>query len=752
MAVKDRFDLALPNIPGPVVAERNMASNAHYRFIGNPNGQIPAYIGASGTDESTNEEWQKMSDHGGATGWVRDEDDSDVDVISTGTTTARSSADRWAEVRNVKDFGVVADGTTDDYTRLVAALAAVDVLRITGVIRIGTNLTIASGKVLIFEKGGKLKPSSGIKITITGEVQAGRFEIFDYTAGGKCVLTFFGKTDFMYPEWWGAEANSSTDNVTAFGRMLDTTLTVLENAQPIDLCQGYYIFSSAFTGKQNMVMRGNASGKTRLILTATVSGPLLILDENAASIELSYIQFHSNTTAAGIRTTAIRQDSGVGNGLSHLIIRQCDFTNWNQYAIDIEECQYLLISDQTRFLSISNLVSQGGTGSGPAVCLNVRTYCNGANISDIRVGTSDKFANVVFASGMTFQNSNFEQSDTTTDATSVNEHYIQIAGRAFQFVNNYVEGIKTSTLKGIVSLEDCLGYTINGNTFELARPGSNTAVTSDVVHLEATATGGVINGNTFSHTPLGYYVKTNSLVDTPQFNRNTFLDNDGLPIASYATIANSLLPASIEFDTSNSNNLTKPQSHRTFDSATTAIAYPWSDYHVLNSGTAAAGLGVGRNFYAENTAAAQEQIGSMDFRWTVATSTAEVSNWRLWVCNASAIAVGLETFGAGGTRVRGNVMPTCVLTATSIAATQASGHITVNATGQTITLPNSTTTEIGTTITIKLAIGGAGSCTVAAAGSDTIDGAASYSLSADFKYVTVRLSAEATNWDIIANN
>jgi len=106
----------------------------------------------------------------------------------------------------------------------------------------------------------------------------------------------------------------------------------------------------------------------------------------------------------------------------------------------------------------------------------------------------------------------------------------------------------------------------------------------------------------------------------------------------------------------------------------------------------------------------------------------------------------------------GNNAPTSILSTTSFAtayvakstsytATISDNVIEVTATGQTITLPTAVGIQ-GRHYTIKLTASGTG--TVATTSSQTIDGSTTYSLSAQYKYVTVQ--SNNANWIIIANN
>ena len=70
-------------------------------------------------------------------------------VTSTGSTTGRTLATRFAEVTNVKDYGAVGDGATDDTTAIQAAIDAGNTIVFpSGTYAVSDTITLGSSKVL----------------------------------------------------------------------------------------------------------------------------------------------------------------------------------------------------------------------------------------------------------------------------------------------------------------------------------------------------------------------------------------------------------------------------------------------------------------------------------------------------------------------------------------------------------------------------------------------------------------------------
>jgi len=101
-------------------------------------------------------------------------------VTSTGSTTARTLAARFADVGNVKDFGAVGDGSTDDTAAIEAALAVWDSIYLPkGVYMLGSRLDVPAGKKIY---------GAGFDDTI---LRASATGYNGMTVGNNCVLVDF---------------------------------------------------------------------------------------------------------------------------------------------------------------------------------------------------------------------------------------------------------------------------------------------------------------------------------------------------------------------------------------------------------------------------------------------------------------------------------------------------------------------------------------------------------------------------------
>jgi hypothetical protein len=130
---------------------------------------------------------------------------------------------------SVLDFGAVGDGVTDDANKFVTANTAVGVggaIYVTpGIYRFASNTTINA--VLVFSPGAILKPSTGIKVTLTQKPEAGAYQIFDRSGGGAVE---FNRAPEVYAEWWGARGGPSgrTDNNIPIQYALDAVQSVID--------------------------------------------------------------------------------------------------------------------------------------------------------------------------------------------------------------------------------------------------------------------------------------------------------------------------------------------------------------------------------------------------------------------------------------------------------------------------------------------------------------------------------------------
>lgn len=134
----------------------------------------------------------------------------------------------------------------------------------------------------------------------------------------------------------------------------------------------------------------------------------------------------------------------------------------------------------------------------------------------------------------------------------------------------------------------------------------------------------------------------------------------------------------------------------------------------------------------------------------VATSTQQGAHTALTVRDSNVVTTFNSTLddGSGNAALKGGLSTALRTVTASLTVAFADSVVLLNGTALTATLPGAVDLA-GRQYTVKL-IAAATTGTVATYSSQTIDGATAYSLSAQYKYVTV--VSDGANWQIIANN
>jgi hypothetical protein len=123
-------------------------------------------------------------------------------------------------VVDTRTAGADATGATDSRTVLntIGNASGVDVRITPGTYRVNSDLTVANR--LRFDNNAKLRPASGVTITLSGGFEADDFQhVFDLSLGGSVVVS---NRAYTTPENYGAAGDGSTDDADAIQASFDS--------------------------------------------------------------------------------------------------------------------------------------------------------------------------------------------------------------------------------------------------------------------------------------------------------------------------------------------------------------------------------------------------------------------------------------------------------------------------------------------------------------------------------------------------
>jgi len=141
-----------------------------------------------------------------------------------------------------------------------------------------TNEIIPEGIKLIPENGAIIDGAG--TLTINGTIFAGRYQIF-----GTSITVAFGEgaVDEIFPEWWGAIADGSTDSTDAIQTGLDSSGTggTLNNRIPVSFGVGDYLAHELDHDGQTLMI-GQEVGISRIIYNGAGGADSYLIGYNVA--------------------------------------------------------------------------------------------------------------------------------------------------------------------------------------------------------------------------------------------------------------------------------------------------------------------------------------------------------------------------------------------------------------------------------------------------------------------------------------
>jgi hypothetical protein len=224
------------------------------------------------------------------------------------------------------------------YPSLAAAVTSIGassaVLVVSNQLAIPSNISIPSTIQLKFSRGGQLLIAKNAIVSINGPVDAGLELIF---AGEGLVK--FNKTAAtkVYPQWWGAKGDGSTEDTQAVQKAINTV--AIAGGGDVIFSKGIYIVNSiVLDSNVNMVGQGwdsillQKSGATYGVSVNPGNGGTPNSADNKHDITIRDIQFRGTVESDGFSEHVHLLNM---NAVTNVTVTQCKFVGWRGDAIYI---------------------------------------------------------------------------------------------------------------------------------------------------------------------------------------------------------------------------------------------------------------------------------------------------------------------------------------------------------------------------------------------------------------------------------
>lgn len=191
---------------------------------------------------------------------------------------ATAIENKVASTLTIGELTFIADYSNNLNTAIATIGVATKCLIINKAITLTASAVVPSNIQLVFLNGGSITKAAAFTLTINGPLSAGLFKIFNgFTISGD--VTFgLGSITYVYPEWFGAVGDSTTDDSSAITAMIEAI-----PAYSVVKLSGIYKIASQISINKNISLSGiGPSSGFYLAIDTSTDGILLGLVESAS--------------------------------------------------------------------------------------------------------------------------------------------------------------------------------------------------------------------------------------------------------------------------------------------------------------------------------------------------------------------------------------------------------------------------------------------------------------------------------------
>lgn len=265
------------------------------------------------------------------------------------------------------------------------------------------SITIPSNVTVRFERGAKITMATGTTLRWNGGIEAGPYQIFDWTGTGAILFAATGAMGRLYEisaEWFGAVGNGATDDSPAIQKAL-TSINETEGLLRLRSAE-YAIATSLSFGSLRIIGSGYT---TALVTKSGFAGTALAISSSRSGLDLREFKIVltaggadavSVTNAHSWRIDRVNVSNGTGTGFNVIaaftgVILDCSASNMATAFQLTRSGSY-----GSGGITVVGFHSGGLTGTGAIVnssaaigLVNVELQCDGNGPALLITGNAD---------------------------------------------------------------------------------------------------------------------------------------------------------------------------------------------------------------------------------------------------------------------------------------------------------------------------------------------------------------------------